>query len=114
MKLGGLRPTPSQKPLFGFTGERVVTEGIIHLLVTFGTPGGIEVVRMVPFLVVDQELPYKLIIGRPTLIRLRAITSTNHLLVKFPTEEGIGIMAGDESQARICYVQGVDGKSAAT
>ena len=53
MKLGGLRPTPIQKPLFGFTGERVMTEEIINLPVTFGTPGGIEVVHMVSFIVVD-------------------------------------------------------------
>ena len=32
--------------------------------------------------------------------------------MKFPTEEGIGVMAGDQTQARICYVQGVDGKPA--
>ena len=62
MKLGGLRPTPTQTPLFGFIGERVITEGIIDLPVTFGTPVNIEVVHMVPFLVVDQELPYNVII----------------------------------------------------
>ncbi|RYE03027.1 MAG: hypothetical protein EOP33_09865, partial [Rickettsiaceae bacterium] len=112
MKLGGIRPIPTQTPLLGFTGETVMTEGIIDLPVTFGTTGGIEVVHMVPFLVVDQESPYNVIIGRPTLNRLRAITSTYHLLVKFPTEEGIGVMAGDQTQARICYVQGVDGKPA--
>ena len=112
MKLGGLRPTLTQTPLFGFIGEKVMTEGIIDLPVTFGTPGGIEAVHMVQFLVVDQESPYNVIIGRPTLNRLRAITSTYHLLVKFPTENGIGIMAGDQSQARVCYVQGIDGKTA--
>ena len=37
MKLGGLRPVPTQTPLFGFTGEKVMTEGIITLPVTFGT-----------------------------------------------------------------------------
>ena len=87
MKLGGLRPIRTQTPLFGFTGEKVMTEGIIDLPVTFGTTGGIEVIHMVPFLVVDQESPYNVIIGRPTLNKLRAITSTYHLLVKFPTEE---------------------------
>ena len=94
------------------TRERVMTEGIIDLLITFGTPGGIEVVHMVPFLVVDQESPYNVIIGRPTLNRLRATTSTYHLLVKFLTEKGIDIMAGDQSKARICYIQGIDGKPA--
>ena len=112
MKLGGLHPVPTQTPLFGFTGEKVMTEGIIDLSVTFGTAGGIEVVHMVSFLVVDQESPYNVIIGQPTLNMLRAITFTYHLLVKFPTEEGIGVMVGDQTQARIRYVQGVDGKPA--
>ena len=89
-----------------------MTEGIIDLPVTLGTPGGSEVVHMVPFLVVDYESPYNVIIGRPTLNRLRAITSTYHLLVKFPYEKEIGILVGDQSHAKICYIQGVDGKSA--
>ena len=54
MKLGKLCPTPIQTPLFGFTGDRVMTEGIVDLPVTFGTPGGIKVVHMVPNLVVDH------------------------------------------------------------
>ena len=74
-----------------------MTNGIIDLAVTFGTPGGIEVVHIVSFRVVDQESPYNVIIGQPALNRLRAITSTYHLLVMFPTEDGIGIMDGDQS-----------------
>ena len=42
MKLGGLRLTLTQTPLFGFTGQRVMTEGIIDLLFTFGTPKGMK------------------------------------------------------------------------
>ena len=57
MKLGGLRPIPTKTPLFGFTREKFMTEGIIDLPVTFETTGGIEVVYMVLFLVVDQESP---------------------------------------------------------
>ena len=40
-----------------------MTEGIIDLSVTFGNPGGIEVFHMIPFLVVDKESPYNVIIG---------------------------------------------------
>ena len=110
MKLSGMRPTPISTPLFGFSGERVMTEGTIDLPVTFGTPGGLEVTRIVSFLVVDQPSAYNIIVGRPTLNRLKAITSTYHLMMKFPTEKGIAIMLGDQSMARMCYIQGVDGK----
>ena len=112
MQLGGLTPTPVSTPLYGFCGERVMTEGSIDLPITFGTPGGIEATHMVKFLVVDQPSPYNVIIGRPTLNRLMAITSTYHLMMKFPTARGVASMEGDQTMARMCYVQGVDGKAA--
>ena len=40
MKVAGLRPTLISTPLFGFSGERVMTEGTIDLPITFGMPGG--------------------------------------------------------------------------
>ena len=83
-----------------------MTEGTIDLPVTFGTPGGIEVTHIMSFLVVDQPSAYNIIIGRPTLNRLKAITSTYHLMMKFPTEKGIAIMLRDQSMARMCYIQG--------
>ena len=45
-----------------------------------------------------------LIIGMPTLNSWKAITSTYHLLVKFPTEYGIGQVQGDQLAARECYL----------
>ena len=58
----------------------------------------------------DQPSAYNIIIGRPTLNRLKAITSTYHLMMKFPTDNGIAIMLEDQSMARMCYILGVDGK----
>ena len=57
--------------------------------------GTIEVTHIESFLVVDQPFAYNIIVGRPTLNRLKAITSTYHLMMKFPTEKGITIMLGD-------------------
>ena len=55
------------------------------------------------FLVVDCSSSYNVIIGRPTLNRWKAITSTYCLKVKFPTEKGIGKAKGDQVLARECY-----------
>ena len=47
---------------------------------------------------------YNAIIGRPTLNSWKAVTSTYHLLVKFPTEYGVGEVQGDQLAARKCYL----------
>ena len=31
-------------------------------------------------------------------------------MMKFPTDKGIAMLLGDQSMARMCYIQGVDGK----
>jgi hypothetical protein len=51
---------------------------------------------IVDFLVVDRPSAYNIIIGRSTLNKLRAITSTYHLMMKFPTKEGIGELRGNQ------------------
>ena len=55
------------------------------------------------FLVVDCSSSYNAIIGRPTLNSWKAITSTYHLSVNFPTEYGVGQVQGDQLAVRECY-----------
>ena len=55
------------------------------------------------FLVVDSPLSYNVIIGRPTLNHWKATTSTYCLKVKFPTEQGVREIKGDQVLARECY-----------
>ena len=63
-----------------------------------------QITREVNFLVVDCSSLYNTIIGRPTLNSWKAITSTYHLSVKFPTEYGIGQAQGDQLAAKECYL----------
>uniref|UniRef100_A0A2N9H5N8 Uncharacterized protein n=1 Tax=Fagus sylvatica TaxID=28930 RepID=A0A2N9H5N8_FAGSY len=67
-----------------------------------------QATKKVDFLVVDCPSAYNVIIGCPTLNRLRAVTSTYHLLVRFPTENGIGEMKGDQAMAKECYLTTVN------
>ncbi|XP_041020616.1 uncharacterized protein LOC121262251 [Juglans microcarpa x Juglans regia] len=65
---------------------------------------------MTEFLVVRTRSAYNEIIGRPTLNALKAITSTYHLKMKFPTCEvhgprRIGEVRGEQVLAKECYVQ---------
>ena len=59
---------------------------------------------------VDCPISYNVIIGRPTLKKWKAATSTNCLKVKFPTDEGIGEVKGDQVLARECYQAVLAGK----
>ena len=52
---------------------------------------------------VDCPFSYNVIIGRPTLSRWKATMSTYCLKVKFPIENGIGEVKGDQVLARECY-----------
>ncbi|GFS29200.1 hypothetical protein Acr_00g0005780 [Actinidia rufa] len=47
------------------------------------------------FIMVDCPSPYNAILGRPTLGGIKAITSTYHLKMKFPTLTGIGEVKGN-------------------
>ncbi|GFS41352.1 hypothetical protein Acr_00g0073880 [Actinidia rufa] len=56
------------------------------------------------FIVVDCPSPYNAILGRPTLGGIKAITSTYHLKMKFPSLTGIGEVKGDQKVARQCFI----------
>ena len=53
---------------------------------------------------VDCSSSYNAIIRRPTLNSWKAITSTYHLSVKFPTEYKVGQVQGDQLAVRECYL----------
>ena len=42
--------------------------------------------------------------GWPTFNSWKAVTSTYHLMIKFPTEYGVGEVCGDQVVARKCYI----------
>jgi len=67
---------PAKNPLMGFVGEHI----------------------MVKFLLIDQPSAYNAILGRTALNNLKAITSTSHLKMKFPTLQGVGEVKGVNGQ----------------
>ncbi|XP_059441920.1 uncharacterized protein LOC132174250 [Corylus avellana] len=75
---------------------------LVSLPVTVGTTPR-QSTTMVDFLVIDRPSSYNAIIGRPSLNKLKAVTSTYHLMMKFPIEEGVGVVKGDQVTARKCY-----------
>ena len=63
-----------------------------------------QITKDVNFLVVDCSSSYNAIIGRPTLNSWKAVTSTYHLSVKFPTKHEVGQVQGDQLAAKECYL----------
>ena len=102
LKLNPGRLHQFDSPLVSFSGDRVYPKGIVTLTVTIGTYLR-QLTRQLDFLVVDCPSSYNVIIGRPTLNRWKSATSTYCLKVKFPTENGVGEVKGDQVLARECY-----------
>ena len=94
LKLDLKRLRPFKSPLVSFSGDKVYPKGIVTLTITVGIHLR-QLTRQLDFLVVDCPLSYNVIIGRPTLNRWKAATSTYYLKVKFPMENGVGEVKGD-------------------
>ena len=86
-------------PLVRFDGKMVIPEGQISLPMNME---GKEVV--VAFIVVASFSPYTVILGRPWIHAMGAVSSTLHVKVKFPTEQGIAVVRGSQQVAKQCLV----------
>ena len=53
---------------------------------------------------VDCSSAYNAILGQPTLNSWKAVTSTYHLMIKFPTNYGVGELRGNQVAAWECYI----------
>ena len=102
MKLDKKRIRPFTSPLVSFTGDRIVLRGIVTLTMIAGTYPA-QITKEIDFLIVNCLSTYNIIIGRPALNKLRAVTSTYYLKMKFSTAHRIGEIRGDQVLARECY-----------
>ena len=59
---------------------------------------------MVNFIVVNAFSPYTAILGRPWIHAMGVVPSTLHMKVKFPIEDGVNVVRGDQQVARQCLV----------
>ena len=103
MKLGRDQLRPVNSFLVGFGVTKVQPMGTITLPVVVGVYQQL-VTKDVNFLVVDCSSSYNAIIRRPTLNSWKAVTSTYHLSVKFPTRYKVGQVQGDQLAAKECYL----------
>ena len=102
LKVEPKRLRPFESPLVSFSGDKAYPRRIVTLMVT-ASSYPCQVTNKHNFFVVDSPSSYNVIIGRPTLNRWKAATSTYYLKVKLPTEQGVGEIRGDQVLARECY-----------
>ncbi|XP_074299332.1 uncharacterized protein LOC141630404 [Silene latifolia] len=85
-------------PLVGFSGKTKHSLGEI-IIPTYA--GGVN--KQVRYLVIDGPSTYKVILGRPWIHEMKAIPSTYHQCLKFPTPWGVQEIRGDQEKAKDCY-----------
>ena len=70
--------------------------------------GGKEVA--VTFTIVSSFSPYTAILGRPWIHSMRVVPSTLHVKIKFPTEQGVAVIRGDQQATKQCLTAVVNWK----
>ena len=81
------------------------TKGHIDLYTTFGEEGGLSKTINIRYLLIDANTSYNILLGTSSINRLKAIVSTPHLAMKFPsTTSDIVTVHIDQKMARECYV----------
>ncbi|XP_068487012.1 uncharacterized protein [Phaseolus vulgaris] len=89
--------------LYGFAGDQVEVWGHLELRTTFrnGVASRTENIR---YLIINAPSAYNILLGRPTLNRLRVVASTRHMKMKLPDLGGKVItIKSDQKEAKRYY-----------
>ncbi|XP_059289342.1 uncharacterized protein LOC132042850 [Lycium ferocissimum] len=90
---------PVARVLSGFNMASETTKGEISLPVNIdGT------IQQTVFYVIEGDMKYNALLGRPWIHSMRAVPSTLHQLLEFPTLEGIKTIRGEQPAAREMFV----------
>ena len=92
-------------PVFGFSGESTTPLGKTTLPVLAG-----PINLQTEFIVIHGSSQYNVIIGRDWLHRMRAVLSTLHQKLRFPTKDGIMEVNGDQVAAKQCVLAAINRK----
>ena len=95
------------KVLIGFSGEQKFILGEVTLPVY---AEGVN--KMTTFLVLDSPSAYNMIMGRPWIHDMRAVSSIFHQVIRFPTKWGVKEIKGDQQASRSCYQTTLKAKAA--
>ena len=86
-------------PLLAFTSESGMSLRTIKLPVLAG-----KILKIVDFVVFDKQAAYNIILGTPWIYQMKAVPSTYHLCLKFPTPSGVETIRGEQEASRTCFL----------
>ena len=110
MGIGREKLEPVNTHLRRFSGEKVLPLGSIQLVLTLGEPP-CQATTTTRFIIVEASSAYNMLLGRPSLNAIKAIPSAYHMMIKFPTIHGVGMVRGDQRVARECYTASMKQKA---
>ena len=110
MGIGREKLEPVNTHLRGFSGEKVLPLGSIQLVLTLGDPP-CQATTTERFLIVNAPSAYNMLLSRLSLNAIKAIPSTYHMVIKFPTVSGVGMVRGDQRVAMECSSASVKQKA---
>ena len=82
--------------LIGFNGLVTPSMGVIKLPVRT-----VRINKFVEFVVLDCPSPFNIILGPPWIHGMKAVLSTYHQCIRFPTPK---MICGSQETSRICYM----------
>ncbi|XP_073137624.1 uncharacterized protein [Henckelia pumila] len=104
--LHGYELSPVKTALYGFAGHTVQPQGEMLLPITLGS-GDEKRTVMTRFTLVEAPSSYNVILGRPAMNSFKAVASAYHQKIKFPVEDKVGEVRGDQPSSRKCYAETV-------
>ena len=103
MRIERERLVLTNAPFVRFRGMKVYPLEVVTLPVMVGDYPQ-QITKDVTFLVINCSSAFNAIVGQPTLNLWKAVTSTYHLMIKFPTMYGVREVHGDQVAACECYI----------
>lgn len=80
-----------------FNSSTTYARSIVFLVIVTGS------IIITNFVVIDVPIYYNEILRRPLIQKMKFFLSTFHEVIKYPTEEGIREIMGDQVKARSLY-----------
>ncbi|XP_010430989.1 PREDICTED: uncharacterized protein LOC104715268 [Camelina sativa] len=99
MEIGERDIMPECHSLTGFDGDHLMSVGTITLPIFVA-----GIARYFRFAVIDKPTIYNVILGTPWIHKMKAVPSTYHQCVKFPTSKGVYTLRGNQQTARACFL----------